>query len=131
MVVKLCPDKELDMFRRATLGFVALSLSLMLAGCAGDRTLKAIQVTPETVILPTGNTVQFKALGIYSRARGGYQITVDITNQVQWSSVLPQVATIDSTGLATAQGSGVTTISASKKGDGGSLIIGAATFETD
>ena len=117
------------MLRRATLLFLALALSLMLAGCAGGRTLKAIQVAPGGVLLPIGETVQFKALGIYSKAGGGYQTTVDITNQVQWSSVLPQVATIDIGGLATAQGIGVTTISASLKGDGGSLIIGTATFE--
>ncbi len=117
------------MLRRATLGFLALTLSLLLAGCGNDRTLKAIQVTPTDVSLPTGETVQFKALGIYSRGGGGYQITVDITNQVQWSSVLPQVATIDTGGRATAQGIGITTISASMKGDGGSLIIGTATFE--
>ena len=119
------------MLRRATLGFVAVTLSILLAGCAGDRTLKAIQVAPAKVLLPVGETVQFKALGIYSRAGGGYQITVDITNQVQWSSILPQVATIDAGGVATAQGIGVTTISASMKGDGGSLIVGTGTFEGD
>ena len=119
------------MIRRATLGFLALVFSLVLAGCGNDRTLKAIQVTPTSVLLPVGETVQFKALGIYSRGGGGYQITVDITNQVQWSSVLPQVATIDSGGLGTAQGFGLTSISASKKGDGGSLIIGTASFQVD
>ena len=119
------------MLRPTTLGFLAISLSLLLAGCAGGRTLKAIQVAPTGVLLPVGETVQFKALGIYSKAGGGYQVTVDITNQVQWSSILPQVATINTEGLATAQGIGVTTISASMKGDGGSLIIGTATFEGD
>jgi hypothetical protein len=127
----LCPDKEFDMLRRATLGFVALTLSLLLAGCAGDRTLKAIQVTPSKVLTPVGENVQFKAFGIYSRAGGNYQITVEITNQVQWSSILPQVATIDSGGLATSVGPGLTSISASMKGDGGSLIIGNASFEVD
>jgi hypothetical protein len=119
------------MLRRATFGLLALALSLPLAGCGSDRTLKAIQVAPTTVILPVGETVQFKALGLYSRAGGGYQTTVDITNRVQWSSILPQVATIDAGGLATAQGIGITTISASMKGDGGSLIIGTGTFEGD
>ena len=117
------------MIRRVTLGVSVLSLSLLLAGCAADRTLKAIQVSPSKVITPTGEQVQFKAYGIYSRAGGGYQITVDITDQVQWSSILPQVATIDSSGLATSQGLGLTTIQASKKGDGGSLIIGNGTFQ--
>lgn len=119
------------MIRRVTLGVLTLSLSLLLAGCAGGRTLKAIQVSPTAVITPTGEQVQFKAYGIYSKAGGGYQITVDITDQVTWSSILPQVATINSSGLATAQGLGLTTIQASKKGDGGSLIIGNGTFQVD
>ena len=119
------------MLRRATLGLIAVTLSLLLAGCAGDRTLKAIQVTPSKVLTPVGEQVQFRAFGIYSRAGGGYQITVEITNQVQWSSILPQVATIDSGGLATSQGIGNTTISASMKGDGGSLITGIASFLVD
>ena len=64
--------------------------------------------------------VQFHAVGSYQQ--GSHQPTTqDITNSVTWSSSTPSVATIDSTGVATAVGSGTTTITAVGAGAFGAI----------
>lgn len=102
----------------------ALTALALLAGCATTTPLTSIQVTPGTATVPgQGNTAQFSAVGTYSNAKKDTQYTQNLTSTVTWSSSVPSVATVSSTGLATGVAGGTTTISAT---DGS--IIGTATL---
>jgi subtilisin family serine protease len=70
--------------------------------------LESIAVTPESASIPKGLTQQYTAMGTYSD-----DSTADITSSVTWESSDTAVATIDSAGLATGEGAGTTTITAS------------------
>jgi Domain of unknown function (DUF4082)/Bacterial Ig-like domain (group 2)/Putative Ig domain/Bacterial Ig domain len=67
----------------------------------------AIVVTPANPTISTGTTQSFTATSTYSNG-----VTQNVTSQVAWTSLSPSVATINSTGLATAVNAGSTTISA-------------------
>ncbi|MCJ7494204.1 MAG: Ig-like domain-containing protein, partial [Deltaproteobacteria bacterium] len=84
-------------------GFLALSLTT----CAGSLGLNGVLVKPANPHLLVGGTQQFTATGYYND-----QTIHDITTQVTWSSSDPSVATVDSSGLATALALGTTTITA-------------------
>lgn len=71
------------------------------------RELLTINVTPKNSTHARGSTTQFTATGSYSAGS-----TSDLTNSATWTSSAPTVATIGSTGLATARARGTTTISA-------------------
>ena len=71
--------------------------------------LSSIAITPLNPSAVVGATQQFTATATYSDAS-----TADITNAVTWSSSLTSVATIQSTGLATAIGAGVSNITATQ-----------------
>jgi uncharacterized protein YjdB len=117
---------------------VLASLLLPLASCSVSPSLTSIAITPNapvTVTLaPQGvaqGYSQYTAIGSYTRS-GHTAETENITNQVTWSSSAPQVATINSSGVATATGFnpttgiawiGNTTISASMSGFGGEAIV--------
>lgn len=60
--------------------------------------LVSIQVTPTNASISSGQTQQFKAMG---KLQNGQQ--EDITTAVSWNSSRTNVATIDATGLATAE----------------------------
>ena len=101
--------------------FKALSLSclvLFLAGC-GSAGLNSIAIAPSTQVLNSvGATVQFTAIGTY--VQGSHPpSTQDITSQVAWSSSNAAVATVSSSGLATAVAPGNVNITASMNGFGG------------
>jgi hypothetical protein len=70
-------------------------------------TLSSIAVTPATPTISTGTTQSFTATGTYSNSS-----TQNLTSQVAWTSSSTSVATINSTGLATAVNAGSTTVSA-------------------
>jgi len=70
-------------------------------------TLTAITVTPSNPSFANGTTQQFTATATYSN-----NTTANVTSSVTWSSSSTPVATISSAGLATGQGGGTTTISA-------------------
>ncbi len=111
------------MFARHCLNGVTLfSLGLAIAGCA-NAGLDSVQVTPSTQALTVGQTAQFTAVGIYGNAR--HPTTRSITNTVRWSSNTPSVATISSTGVATAVGSGTATITAQGNGYNGTTSSSA------
>ncbi|MGH9678758.1 MAG: galactose oxidase-like domain-containing protein, partial [Candidatus Acidiferrales bacterium] len=74
---------------------------------SGPPTLVSIAVTPANATLANGATQQFTATGTYSDSS-----TQNLTSSVTWSSSAPAVATISSTGLATAVGPGSTSIHA-------------------
>jgi hypothetical protein len=90
---------------------LALGLALVIVGCGNPQGLDSIQVTPTTQTLAVGQTTQFTATGIYGNA--SHASTQNITNSVTWTSSLPSVATVSSTGLVTALSGGTTSITAS------------------
>jgi hypothetical protein len=71
------------------------------------QTLDSIAVTPANTEIEAEATQQFTATGTFSDSS-----TSDITASVTWSSSDETIATIGSTGLATAVASGTTTITA-------------------
>ena len=87
--------------------------------------LVSIAVTPANPSLAAGNQQQFAATGTYSD--GSHQ---DLTSSATWTSSAPLVATISSTGLATAVAVGNTTIQATSGSINGStsLTVTAATL---
>lgn len=78
--------------------------------------LVSITVAPANLSIPQGRTQQYTATGNYSN--GG---TADMTGSVTWSSSNTAVATINSAGVATAAGVGMTNIQATA-----SSLTGAA-----
>ena len=80
--------------------------------------LVSIAVTPATPSLAQGQTQQFTATGNYSD--GSMQ---NLTQTVTWSTSNASVATVSSTGLATAAGQGTATISAVYQGITGTDLV--------
>lgn len=108
---------------RVPIGIALFLLASMFAlnGCT-SRSLTGVTITPAiglTTVVP-GVTAQFHAIGTYSEGGHG-NITQDITAQVLWSSTIPDVATINSSGVATGVNAGTTTISATIPGEFGQL----------
>jgi len=66
-----------------------------------------IDVTPTNPVAPKGATQQFGAFGVFNN--GSFQ---DLTDSSVWSSSKPSIATISTTGLASALLDGITTIKA-------------------
>ena len=81
-------------------------------------TLSSISVTPANPSVPDGNTKQFTASGIYSDGTSH-----NITTQVSWRSSNPSVATVKSSGLATAVAAGTATITATSRSTSGNTTI--------
>ncbi len=71
------------------------------------RVLTSIAVTPQNPTVPRGSTRQFTATGTYSDGS-----TADLANSATWVSSGTPVATVSSSGLATARALGIATISA-------------------
>lgn len=85
--------------------------------------LTSISVIPTSQPLGSvGEPSQFIAIGTYTTA----PVTVDITNTVAWQSSDVKVATINSAGLALANSSGLTTITAIGTSNTGSSIAGTS-----
>ena len=76
--------------------------------CAGSIALNGLVVSPIDPSLPVGATMRFTATAYYND-----QTTGEVTTEVTWSSSNTSVATINSSGLATAVAAGTTTITAS------------------
>jgi hypothetical protein len=94
--------------------------------CGNNPQLSSIVVTPTTATVPNvGGTAQFEATGFFVNGKNGKRNQQNLTDQVTWTSSVASVATIDSTGLATATGVGTTTITATG-GNGG--VTGSATM---
>src|ERR1017187_11017276 len=103
--------------RRCFYGLSLAGLAMMVVGCTNPQGLDSIQVTPSTKTLAVGQTTQFTATGIYGNAN--HASTQNITGSVTWTSSLPAVATVSSTGLVTALSGGTTSITASATGFNG------------
>jgi 6-phosphogluconolactonase (cycloisomerase 2 family)/uncharacterized protein YjdB len=81
--------------------------------------LNSISVSPATSTVAPGASQKFLATGNFTLAAGSPGI-FDVSSQVTWSSSDTNVATIDTTGNATAKATGVTTITATSC-DGGTI----------
>ncbi len=110
-------------------GSATSTATLTVTGSSGGTaggTITSIAIIPnsQTVSAP-GQTNQFIAIG--STSSGA---TVNLSNQVAWSSSSIQIATVGATtGLATAVGAGTTTITAIYTNpSGGSVVTGTASF---
>lgn len=100
---------------------------LILSGCGGGTNtdaggstadLVSISATPSGQTLAVGNTRQFRASGIYSDGTSR-----NLTTQVTWSSSDTSVATVSSSGLATALSTGTTTITTTSGGISGNTTL--------
>ncbi len=92
---------------------LAFPVLLSLAGCSS---LQSITVTPaagSAVLSAVGQTIQFTAIGT---SQMGSAAPTTGTVSVNWSVTNPSVATISSSGLATAIGPGYTEINAESDG---------------
>ncbi len=100
--------------------FRALSfscLALFLAGCGNPSGLDSVRVTPATQSVAVGQTAQFTAVGTYGNAN--HPSTQNITSAVTWISSTPSVATVSTSGVATAVSAGSAIITASATGFNG------------
>jgi 6-phosphogluconolactonase (cycloisomerase 2 family)/uncharacterized protein YjdB len=86
--------------------------------------LSSITVNPATANVAIGASQPFLAIGNFTFASGGSS-QLDVSSQVTWASTNKSVATIDSTGNATAVAPGSTTITATSC-DG--ITVGNATL---
>ena len=109
---------------------LALLLSLaVLTGCGGggspsgggQPTLVSINITPANPTIASGATQQFTVTGTYSDGT-----TKPLSGPGNWQSSNTSVATINSSGLATAVSSGTTTISVSSGTISGSTVLTVA-----
>lgn len=99
---------------QAASGSVTGSTTLTIAA----PTLSSVTVTPSNPSIPNVSAQQFTATGAYSDGS-----TQNLTNSVVWTSSNTSVATINSTGLATAVGAGTSTIRATQGSVNGSTTL--------
>ncbi|MGA2958147.1 MAG: Ig-like domain-containing protein [Thermodesulfobacteriota bacterium] len=83
------------------------SLAVSLTTCGGGESLSNLTSISVPVTIPVGANQQFTAFGVYSDGTNH-----DITTQVTWASSSPSVATVTSSGRATAGSAGSVTITA-------------------
>jgi len=84
--------------------------------------LSTITIAPLDETIPQYIDLQYSAMGIYTDGS-----SIDITNDVLWSSTSETIATIDPTGLATGVSVGDTTISATLDGISASTTLTVTT----
>jgi uncharacterized protein YjdB len=89
---------------------VSANATIAVTSAAVPRVLTSLVVIPNSQTVATaGQTSQFIAIGTYS---SGSPATQDLTDSVSWQSSGPQVAVVNSAGLATGVAAGQATISA-------------------
>jgi uncharacterized protein YjdB len=100
------------------------TITAMVGGVSGTTTLTvtakaitSIAVTPTGVSFAVGATEQFTATATYSDGS-----TANITSTATWSTGNTSVATISSSGLATAVASGTSSVMAAESGVTGSVV---------
>ena len=93
------------------LSLLGLPLALFFAGCNKVESLSIVPGPGVDVLTAVGQTAQFTA---YAGEQMGSapQTTNNVTSSVSWTSSNPNVATINSSGLATAVGAGYVQITA-------------------
>jgi hypothetical protein len=93
--------------------FLALPVVLSLAGCTALQSITIQPASGSVVLTALGQTAQYSAIGT-SQMGSGEPTTGSVS--VNWSVSNPSVASISSTGLATALASGYTQIIAESNG---------------
>jgi uncharacterized protein YjdB len=107
----------LDRLSARALFLVALAIPF--AGCSNPL-VDEIAISPTSQSISVGQTASFTAVGL--TGHGNHPGTVsNITDQVNWSSSVPSVATINASGIATGVAAGTTTITATINGYTGLL----------
>lgn len=96
-----------------------VGVALSLTGCTNPSGLDSIAVSPSTQSLAVGQTAQLGVTGTYGNA--SHVSTQPVTSGVTWTSNSTSVATVSTSGLVTAVGSGTATITASAQGFKGPL----------
>ena len=91
-----------------------IALVLPIAGCT-NSVVDSLAVTPTIQSLSVGQTVQLTATGTTGHGSNHPSTTSDVTDSATWTSSTPAVASVNSTGLATALTAGTTTITANDK----------------
>ncbi|HEV2280727.1 MAG TPA: Ig-like domain-containing protein [Acidobacteriaceae bacterium] len=114
----------------ATDGSVLIGSATITVSAGGattaTRSLTTLTLIPTSqTVVTNGETAQFLAIGTYNTSPQ----TVDLTDQVSWVSSDVQVATINSSGLATSLGLGTTTITAKSTAADGSVVTASATLQ--
>jgi uncharacterized protein YjdB len=107
----------------ATFGALSGSTTLTVNSAA----LSSLSVAPANPSIPAGVTRQFTATGSYSDGTSH-----DITGLVAWGSSNPSVATISTSGLATAVAAGTSTVTATSGSISGgtTLTVNSATLSS-
>lgn len=103
----------LHRMRLCVVALAAFSLALFM-GCSATQ-VDTLQLSPTSQTLAVGQTAQFTATGVIGHGQHP-STTQDVTSVVTWTSSTPAIATVNSTGLATAVSAGTTTITATMKG---------------
>jgi len=98
---------------RFAASFLYLALLIVIGSCSNEHLVSIAVTPPNASVTQVGQTTQFMAMGITNHAKVAPE---DITSTATWTSSTPSVATITSTGLATAAGCGTTTVTAEKSG---------------
>jgi len=114
--------------KRTVMGLVMAVLfatgGVYLAGCkqkspdAPTPTIAGVVVTGTQAFTTKNQTNQLTATANFSNSN-----TQNVTNQAQWSSGNPSVASVSSTGVVTSVAAGTSTITASYQGQNGSLPV--------
>jgi uncharacterized protein YjdB len=108
---------------------VLFAIALALTGCGGGGdggtptagptpALTALAVSPNGQIDTIGATRQFTATATYDDGSTG-----DVTGNVTWTSSKPEVATVNTTGVATAVGASSATLTATHADSGQSASV--------
>jgi len=101
-----------------------IALVVPIAGCTKQQ-VDSLFISPTSQTLASGETVQFTATGTVGHGSNHPSTTENVTDQVTWGSSVPSVATVSSSGLATAVAPGTTTISATISGYTGQITADA------
>lgn len=105
----------------ALAGVCLLSSTLVLSGCL-SRSLTGLTIEPGTgltTVVP-GVSAQYRAIGTYTES-GHATETEDISSLVTWSTTIPDVATVNPSGIVTGVSVGTTAVIATIPGWKGQL----------
>ena len=97
------------------ISLLVLPLGLTFVGCTSLKSISILPASGSVVLTGIGQTAQFTAMAT-SQMGSANPTTSNITNSVTWSVSNPSVATINSSGFATATGVGHTEITAESGG---------------
>jgi hypothetical protein len=94
---------------------LALPFVLAFSGCSSLKSIAILPVPGSQILTGIGQTAQYTAFG-QSQIGNDVPTTVNVTTSVTWSVSNPSVASINSAGLATAVGAGLTQVTAESGG---------------